>query len=321
MATLPPPSHLQQQDPYGNYAVYPPHAHAQITYLQNSAQPQSFPTQPAPRQRTAIACRYCRRRKIRCHGFDSSPDGRCTNCLRFNQECIFTPVSSQAHAFVPAHTAYPFLRNNRQAGPDGRPLSYPVPGQPGPPLYGPHGQPLGPVGQPPEQGYSASPPQTAFNPAQYTPPPPTAMQFEEGNKNTRTLPIRRGSSSYEYPDPRQMAPPSPASSAISYQNIAYSPSGAQPYYTSTTPSERRTSPTTSYFGPRPTESPHGNHTHPVLPPPSGLHPPQVLPASFENGRNTSPSTSVPRTEVLPSANPTRSSTDNDMLNALTRHRR
>ena len=84
MATLPPPSHLQQQDSYAahsNYAVYPPHAHAQMPYLHtaqaaaSSSQPQSFPTQPAPRQRTAIACRYCRRRKVR-----YSTRNRLSNC-------------------------------------------------------------------------------------------------------------------------------------------------------------------------------------------------------------------------------------------------
>ncbi|RKF72469.1 hypothetical protein GcM1_248188 [Golovinomyces cichoracearum] len=92
----------------------------------------------APRQRTAIACRYCRRRKIRCSGFDHNPDGRCVNCQRFQQECIFTPVSSQAQAFVPAHAVYPSMRN-MSIGPDGRPRPmYP----PGAPLFGAHGQPL-----------------------------------------------------------------------------------------------------------------------------------------------------------------------------------
>ncbi|KAK9324426.1 hypothetical protein V1517DRAFT_54372 [Lipomyces orientalis] len=47
------------------------------------------------RQRSAIACRYCRRRKIRCAGFETNPaDPRCTNCIKFNQPCIFTPVSA-----------------------------------------------------------------------------------------------------------------------------------------------------------------------------------------------------------------------------------
>ncbi|KAK9315881.1 hypothetical protein V1524DRAFT_61257 [Lipomyces starkeyi] len=48
-----------------------------------------------PRQRSAIACRYCRRRKIRCAGFDANPaDPRCSNCIKFSQPCIFTPVSA-----------------------------------------------------------------------------------------------------------------------------------------------------------------------------------------------------------------------------------
>ncbi|KAK6511968.1 hypothetical protein TWF481_000867 [Arthrobotrys musiformis] len=111
---LPPPSEMWAQVPREPMIPVPP---------------------PAPRQRTAIACRYCRRRKIRCSGFDSSADGRCGNCLRFNQECVFTPVSSQAQAFVPAHTQYPHLKQGfipPRGGP-ARPV-----GQ----LYGSYGQPL-----------------------------------------------------------------------------------------------------------------------------------------------------------------------------------
>ncbi|KAJ6262113.1 hypothetical protein Dda_2918 [Drechslerella dactyloides] len=111
---LPPPSEMWPQVPRETMMAVPP---------------------PAPRQRTAIACRYCRRRKIRCSGFDSSADGRCGNCLRFNQECVFTPVSSHSQAFVPAHTQYPHLKQGfipPRGGP-ARPV-----GQ----LYGSYGQPL-----------------------------------------------------------------------------------------------------------------------------------------------------------------------------------
>ncbi|EWC43420.1 hypothetical protein DRE_07643 [Drechslerella stenobrocha 248] len=111
---LPPPSEMWPQVPREPMMAVPP---------------------PAPRQRTAIACRYCRRRKIRCSGFDSSADGRCGNCLRFNQECVFTPVSSHSQAFVPAHTQYPHLKQGfipPRGGP-ARPV-----GQ----LYGSYGQPL-----------------------------------------------------------------------------------------------------------------------------------------------------------------------------------
>ncbi|KAI1004390.1 hypothetical protein K3495_g3826 [Podosphaera aphanis] len=134
----PPQPQVYAQDP----RMYPPEAFRQQAtpglpqeYGRGGGQPTSF-SQSAPRQRTAIACRYCRRRKIRCSGFDQNPEGRCINCQRFQQECIFTPVSSQAQAFVPAHAVYPAMRN---IGPDGRPrLLYPQ----GAPLYGAHGQPL-----------------------------------------------------------------------------------------------------------------------------------------------------------------------------------
>lgn len=86
--------------------------------------------------------------QIRCSGFDQSPAGRCLNCERFQQECIFTPVSSQAQAFVPAHAVYPGMRN-MGIGPDGRTRQmYPQ----GTQLYGAHGQPLGqPLGPAPHQ--------------------------------------------------------------------------------------------------------------------------------------------------------------------------
>ncbi|KXT02508.1 hypothetical protein AC578_4195 [Pseudocercospora eumusae] len=138
-ATLPPPQ-----------AMYPPP-------YQQAPQMAYPPAQPAPRQRTAIACRYCRRRKIRCSGFDQSEDGRCTNCVRFSQECVFTPVSAQTQAFVPAHTVYR--------------------GQNPPPntqLYGAYGQPLHNNRDPyvPQQGGQQQ------QPGQY-PPPPQGYQQQQ----------------------------------------------------------------------------------------------------------------------------------------------
>ena len=51
---------MQPQHPDQYRALPPPHMYA---YPQ---QPMPYaPPQPAPRQRTAIACRYCRRRKVR----------------------------------------------------------------------------------------------------------------------------------------------------------------------------------------------------------------------------------------------------------------
>ncbi|KAH6710997.1 hypothetical protein DL95DRAFT_399942 [Leptodontidium sp. 2 PMI_412] len=147
-----------QQDPYrAPPGQYRDDRGYQQDYGRGGAQNMAF-TQSAPRQRTAIACRYCRRRKIRCSGFDQNPEGRCSNCQRFQQECIFTPVSSQAQAFVPAHAVYPGMRN-MGVGPDGRPrpMMYPQ----GTQLFGAHGQPLGPI--PPQQG----------SPYEYPAPSPT----------------------------------------------------------------------------------------------------------------------------------------------------
>lgn len=61
MATLQ-PSHPDQ------YRALPSLPPPQQMYAQQYPQAQQMgygPTQPAPRQRTAIACRYCRRRKVR----------------------------------------------------------------------------------------------------------------------------------------------------------------------------------------------------------------------------------------------------------------
>ena len=80
MVTLPPPqSHLQQEmyRPHNSYDMYqgppphqqqqppppPPPPHQQMPYPQQHPNNVGF-NQPAPRQRTAIACRYCRRRKV-----------------------------------------------------------------------------------------------------------------------------------------------------------------------------------------------------------------------------------------------------------------
>lgn len=53
------------------------------------------------RQRTAIACRECRKRKIRCSGPEY---GGCKNCIANGRECIFTPVSGPGSLFVPVYT-------------------------------------------------------------------------------------------------------------------------------------------------------------------------------------------------------------------------
>ncbi|KAL6245236.1 hypothetical protein RBB50_008011 [Rhinocladiella similis] len=143
--------------PYPPPGYYPPQHYA----------PPPPPAAAAPRQRTAIACKYCRKRKIRCSGYDSSPDGRCQNCVRFNQQCLFHPVSSQA-AFVPANAVYgPNAARAPVAGSaDGRNGHYPREGEQ-PMLYGAHGQPLGPAGPHGQPAYNYPPPQSHG----YPPPP------------------------------------------------------------------------------------------------------------------------------------------------------
>lgn len=117
--------------------------------------------------------------QIRCSGFESSSDGRCTNCVRFNQECMFTPVSSQAQAFVPAHAAYPHLRN-AGPGPRGGPMT----------LYGAHGQPLPPHQQ--QQGESTLPPPQGMYPhyggapLASSMPDPVRQSFQEPIIKTQT---------------------------------------------------------------------------------------------------------------------------------------
>lgn len=88
--------------------------------------------------------------QIRCSGYQSAPGGKCQNCARMNQECVFQPVSSSSStAFIPV-----------SAVPGGVP--------PGTPLYGAYGQPLAP--QP--HGYSPAGPGQAQHPQHQQPPPP-----------------------------------------------------------------------------------------------------------------------------------------------------
>ncbi|GAM89608.1 hypothetical protein ANO11243_076470 [Dothideomycetidae sp. 11243] len=139
--SLPPPGAMYSHSPY--------HPQPQMPYA---------PHQPAPRQRTAIACRYCRRRKIRCSGFDQSEDGRCTNCQRFSQECVFTPVNQQTQAFVPAHAVL-----GRQ-------------GQMPTQFFGAFGQPIAPPYHYPQQAYG--PPNGHYQ--QPAPYPPHMQQPQPG---------------------------------------------------------------------------------------------------------------------------------------------
>ncbi|KAI1108535.1 hypothetical protein F5Y14DRAFT_81807 [Nemania sp. NC0429] len=122
--------------------------------------------QSAPRQRTSIACKYCRRRKIRCSGYANSPGGKCTNCIKMNQECVFQPVSSTSStAFVPV-----------SALPNGVP--------PGVQLFGAYGQPLAaPSNYPPGANYQATPPH--YEPSLPSPTGSNGSFWEERPDNGR----------------------------------------------------------------------------------------------------------------------------------------
>ncbi|SCO54682.1 uncharacterized protein FFNC_15624 [Fusarium fujikuroi] len=107
-------------------------------------------TQAAPRQRTSIACRHCRKRKIRCSGYQSAPGRKCQNCARMNQECIFEPVSSSSStAFIPV----PALPRGVL---------------PGTQLFGAYGQLLAPGTVP-----APPPPHAAYQHSSAPPPPGT----------------------------------------------------------------------------------------------------------------------------------------------------
>ncbi|KAI8627062.1 hypothetical protein F5Y19DRAFT_187555 [Xylariaceae sp. FL1651] len=163
-----PPVQSHAQDPRNSYstdpraqAYYAAQASGSFTgaanmydygYRQDRGPPSSYPPdyarggppggavlqQSAPRQRTSIACKYCRRRKIRCSGYANSPGGKCTNCIKMNQECVFQPVSSTSStAFVPV-----------SALPNGVPPGVQLFGAYGQPLAGPSNYPQGATYQP-----------------------------------------------------------------------------------------------------------------------------------------------------------------------------
>ncbi|KAF1997963.1 hypothetical protein P154DRAFT_536810 [Amniculicola lignicola CBS 123094] len=328
----PPPDPYRGQQPPPPPPGYMGHAHGH--------QP------PAPRQRTAIACRYCRRRKIRCSGFENTDDGRCSNCIRFNQDCIFTPVSAQTQAFVPAHTVWRGV------------------GQP-PPMYGAYGQPLPPnshgEGYPPQQQqqqqYLPSP-TGAPGPYQahsFGPPPPGAPYDDAGrdalnvrkrpyaDPHTPTLPpphpvsvsshrSRDGSAGSDYPHVDQMSLTHAASPAPSAGSYPPPTAPGQPYYAQQPP--RRASPQSVYSNEpaRTSSSPH-TQAGPATPNTPYYAPPTPTAGALQqpfpprtDGRTPPPpaaATAAPASRPGMRINDLvdnggRSSTDSDMLNMLNR---
>ena len=257
--------------------------------------------------------------------------------MRFNQDCIFTPVSAQTQAFVPAHTVWRGV------------------GQP-PPMYGAYGQPLPPAnhaeayGQPPRQ----QPQQQQYLPSPTAGPyqvhseygPPSASTDEGGREqlngrkrphpepHTPTLPpptpgaashaSHRGTGDYAYPEPPSLTPG--ASTATPTAPYSSAPPTAQPYYAAQPP--RQGSPQSAYrYEPsRASSSPHSQApTTPGAAPSPYYNAPLQPPPPRSDGRTPPPPTSQAsgrpsmRINDLVSDNgPTRSSTDSSMLNMLNR---
>lgn len=210
----------------------------------------------APRQRTSIACRYCRKRKIRCSGYQTTADGKCMNCKKTGNDCVFQPVSSGTTAFVPVSA---------------------IPGgvAPGTQLFGAFGQPLGP---PPGPGQHNVPhhlqpshplqsPHQMQTPPQMPLPSPTGSYYDDRMEGSRRRP--RGPEDDHQHGPR-LPPPhphqqeedprrrSPASAQSSTPPTVYHP------YSRT---DSSTPPTASYHH----QQHQLQHSHPHQHPPPHLH--------------------------------------------------
>ncbi|KAL1952778.1 hypothetical protein VTO42DRAFT_4269 [Malbranchea cinnamomea] len=225
---------------------------------------------------------------------------------------MFTPVSSQTQAFVPAHAAYPHLRNQAGRG---------APRLEGVTLYGPHGHPLPPQHHvpentlPPPTGLYQQPPYARPEDRGHPPPlahPPPPLHDPSQDR-------RESAPRYDYPHQGPTLPPvSAATSGASYPPQP-TPSPSAPQYYSSSPDRR-----SSYYDPATTSAPP-----PTSAPYQTLHPPpQPLPAASK-GPTPPPVQPPPTTrsglsvrDMLgpPADGPSaRSSTDSDMLNALNRN--
>lgn len=214
------------------------------------------------------------------------------------------------------------------------PHGYPMPSAAHPyphAIYDERGAPLPPHTYPKEPVSRKRPrSDDSFHPA-VPPPPQDASSHPHLLQGRPSGSGRRGSGSYEYPDPPSLVPLSPSSSVTSYQSAAYPPP-SQPYYAAAPP--RRTSPQSAYsYDPRNSGSPHGSTSSATnFPYPTGLHPPQALPpresghtpppapgreGNGGNGNGQRGAMSV-RDLLGPEGRAGRSSADSDMLKALNR---
>lgn len=242
---------------------------------------------------------------------------------------MFTPVSSQAQAFVPAHAAYPHLRNT------------PSHSRSGLLLYGAHGQPLPPQQQPdatlpPPQGlyhhpYGGPPPPLDSRGVHPVLAPPIPQDVSRGKRSPndatmqptislpplipsahqassqRQIPGRRASgTAFEYPDPTNLAPVTPTFSTTP----SYQPHSAPSPYIATPKHDGRPSPQSFYsYENRHTTSPHASPFPPIQTP---------TPVSNASNSVSSRGGLNVRDMLNPGDQPGRSSTDSDMLNALNR---
>ncbi|KAK4133451.1 hypothetical protein BT67DRAFT_51168 [Trichocladium antarcticum] len=212
--TYPDPYYDAQQAAQGRPGGYGPDYYrfpqGPYPYVVGPPQPPSQ-QQSAPRQRTSIACRYCRKRKIRCSGYTHTTNGKCTNCDKLKIDCIFQPVSSNSSAaFVPV-----------SAVPGGVP--------PGTLLYGAYGQPLPPsaVSGPQTRPYPY--PSSDYTPSLHSPTGGYSQYDDNDVGRRRTRPPEEEHSSRPPPpnfplddDPRRRSP-------ISIHSNGTPPAG-QPQY-------------------------------------------------------------------------------------------
>ncbi|KAL2020502.1 hypothetical protein VTK56DRAFT_8387 [Thermocarpiscus australiensis] len=225
---------------YGpDYYRYPP---APYPYVLGPPPPLPPQQQSAPRQRTSIACRYCRKRKIRCSGYAHTTNGKCANCDKLRIDCIFQPVSSNSStAFVPV-----------SAVPGGVP--------PGTPLYGAYGQPLPPAGAPAQAPAPQARTYPSYPPSELTPPLqspmggyPPSLDEKDPSGRRRTRPPDEEHSPRppppNYPvddDPRRRSPAASMSSNGTASSVYQQPyqqgQSQSPYDRNRPPTPRQTSP-------------------------------------------------------------------------------
>lgn len=131
------------------------------------------------RQRTAVACRYCRKRKIRCTGISHDPnDPRCSNCRRLDQECIYAPVGAPQGNFSrgPGADAYGRGQSVSHMPQPGMPQAHNWQGYPQVSPYAPYGQGRGLPGPDGQMHYMPTP-------GQYAPAPgyPHGQRYQYDN--------------------------------------------------------------------------------------------------------------------------------------------